>query len=602
MGVLSNRVDIKMAAAAAERSLEKVAEPLAVLWLPESLWPGGLLDRAWLEVIRNSAHDSICACSADAVGRAVRHRYDSALAWSGEVTGQAAAMAEMATTATGALIVNPAMSTRSGVVEFVVGGDVAPPGTQAVESWSGSSTESSGTGDDLGRILGELARDGWLGDHSLDTDADLTVDEDGVRLTLYQDRSQPAGAAVASLMAEARTQAGAARQRHLAVRVERVATQRVAAHVPDVPGFGWASWQPGPLRVAPVERWQEAGLRNGEVVLEVDPVGGTFSINGHPGLNRVVEEGDAGDSYNFSPQPGDIPIDEPDSVRIEVSEAGPVRGRIEVGRTYRWPAGPDSEPSNFEKVEVVSQLELRAGENFVRVMTSFHNRTRDHRVRVLFPLPDRADETVAECAFATVRRGGAEGGPHEFPLATFPSRRFVAAGGLTVAHDGLLEYELVDGGGALALTVLRATGILSRPAPAYRPNRAGPADVLLDTQMPGPHQVRYVVCVGDCDPWRLADDAWTPFLTVASRGTGQLPPRGTRLRVEGAELSALYRRAGAIEIRLFNPRDSPATVVLAGHSGWLVDLLGQPQSRWSDHFELAPWAFATARLDASSLD
>ena len=58
-----------------------------------------------------------------------------------------------------------------------------------------------------------------------------------------------------------------------------------------------------------------------------------------------------------------------------------------------------------------------------------------------------ASETLAECAFSTVSRGHAEGGPHEPALATYPSRRFVSAGGLTVFHDGLLEHELVDAGG-----------------------------------------------------------------------------------------------------------------------------------------------------------
>ena len=40
-----------------------------------SSWPGALLDEAWLEVIRNSAHDSICACSVDEVCDAVLHRF-----------------------------------------------------------------------------------------------------------------------------------------------------------------------------------------------------------------------------------------------------------------------------------------------------------------------------------------------------------------------------------------------------------------------------------------------------------------------------------------------------------------------------------------------
>ena len=45
---------------------------------PADRWPGALLDEAWLEVIRNSAHDSICACSVDEVCDAVLHRFAEA--------------------------------------------------------------------------------------------------------------------------------------------------------------------------------------------------------------------------------------------------------------------------------------------------------------------------------------------------------------------------------------------------------------------------------------------------------------------------------------------------------------------------------------------
>ena len=41
-------------------------------------YPDRLLDLAWLEMVRNSAHDSICACSVDDVVDAVLHRYAEA--------------------------------------------------------------------------------------------------------------------------------------------------------------------------------------------------------------------------------------------------------------------------------------------------------------------------------------------------------------------------------------------------------------------------------------------------------------------------------------------------------------------------------------------
>ncbi|MCX6524824.1 MAG: alpha-mannosidase, partial [Actinobacteria bacterium] len=78
MGVASNRVDVKIAAARAERTLERLAEPLCTLWSAEPIRDQPLLDLAWLEVIRNAAHDSICACSHDEVVDAVLHRYAEA--------------------------------------------------------------------------------------------------------------------------------------------------------------------------------------------------------------------------------------------------------------------------------------------------------------------------------------------------------------------------------------------------------------------------------------------------------------------------------------------------------------------------------------------
>ena len=78
MGVASNRVDVKRTAARAERALERRAEPFSALFLPAEQWPGRLLDVAWKQVVRNAAHDSVCACSVDDVVDAVLDRYAEA--------------------------------------------------------------------------------------------------------------------------------------------------------------------------------------------------------------------------------------------------------------------------------------------------------------------------------------------------------------------------------------------------------------------------------------------------------------------------------------------------------------------------------------------
>src|SRR5262245_25969836 len=144
MGVVSNRVDVRRASARAERALLAGAEPLSALFLPPERWPGALLDEAWRAVIRNSAHDSVCACSIDDVCNAVLVRY-----------GEAADIAEgLATRATSALagrvdhdgpvVVNPTARSRGGQVRLVVPGTEAPAGTQLVRAQRGRATLHQG--------------------------------------------------------------------------------------------------------------------------------------------------------------------------------------------------------------------------------------------------------------------------------------------------------------------------------------------------------------------------------------------------------------------------------------------------------------------------
>jgi alpha-mannosidase len=163
-------------------------------------------------------------------------------------------------------------------------------------------------------------------------------------------------------------------------------------------------------------------------------------------------------------------------------------------------------------------------------------------------------------------------------------------------HDGVLEYQLTDDGAALALTLLRATGMLSRDRMAYRPNPAGPPMPLEGPQLQGPVEVRYAVHLGDDDPYLLADQAWLPLEVARSTGGGDRPDRGSLLTVTGAQVSALRRVGGALELRVFNPTAEQVGVQVDGRSGWLVDLGGLPLEPFDGGFPLRPWGIATARL------
>lgn len=596
MGVASNRVDVKQAAAIAERSLERLAEPLSALFLPAEHWPAALLDEAWLEVIRNSAHDSICACSVDEVCTAVLHRFGEATRIADGLAMRAVEALGATITGTGPVIVNPSARDRAGIVELRLPGTEVPPGCQLVSAR------------DAERVLADDAPVAI---------ATVMVNElEYVRSILSMTIHDAAGN---ELLHVAREEAGSlitptVRQAVAQIREERAGEKvrvsvtskpamTVLASVEGIAGFGWQSWTGASAPVEPVTAtpWM---LANGRISVTVDEHDGTFAIDEHAGLGALVDGGDVGDTYNWCPPDIESLVDHPISVSTRVLEAGPLRARLEVARTFELPTHVDGPLRVGTKQAVITTtLELRAGEDLLRVRIDLDNHgVRDHRLRMHFPLPRPAASSRAECAFAIVERGLiAEGGPTEMPLATYPSRRFVSAGGLTLTHEGLLEYELVDlsddqsTASTLALTLLRCTGMLSQGPMATRPLPAGPF-----TPMEGPQQqtrvsASFTVHVGDRDPYGLVDDAHLPLL-VTRGNNGAQPAAGQALSITGAEVSAVVREAGAIHVRVFNPGAAPTQVTIDGRRGWLLDLRGRPIRAFEGTFELAPWQIATAAL------
>jgi alpha-mannosidase len=264
--------------------------------------------------------------------------------------------------------------------------------------------------------------------------------------------------------------------------------------------------------------------------------------------------------------------------------------------------------------EVRTLVELRTGERAVRVEVTVDNRSRDHRLRAHFPLPSPAHTARAECAYGTVERGlEAEGGPTEAPLPTYPAQRFVQAGGLTVVHDGVAEHELVDvrddGAHELALTVLRASGMLSQRPMATRPLPAGPLIPLEGSQLQRRLTLRYAVAVGEVAPYALADEVLVPLRVAGADGSSRgatavgttpvipdLPPAGNALTLEGAVVSAVTRDGDALVVRVFNPHDEATDVHLGDRTGWLVDLRGRPLEPFEGGFALRPRGIATASI------
>jgi hypothetical protein len=401
-----------------------------------------------------------------------------------------------------------------------------------------------------------------------------------------------------------------------------VPTRRVLALSETVAGYGWAQAVPV-APTAPVVAFGTHGLSNGLVRLEVEAVDGTWAVDGLAGMGRLVDSGDVGDTYNWCPPDVDTVVDRPASVTVQRTADGPVRGTLVIDAEYLLPEreGADDEGRSIRAGEVRQSvrttLELRADEPFVRVTVELDQRARDHRLRAVLPLPRRTDHSVAECAYAHVRRPlHAEGGPGEWGVPTYPSRRHVRAGGLLVAHEGLCEYELVDldgdaasdttTAGALALTLVRSTGWLSRGPMTSRPLPAGPEDRLEGAQTLKPLVLRYVVAVDpddELDPEQTCDRAFSPLVVVEAAGGGDLASHGAWLTVRGATVDALLPddRAdappGGVTLRVHESTGSAGELVIEGRTGTLVDLTGTGVAPFDGRLPLRPHQIVTVRLD-----
>ncbi len=559
MNVTSARIDLKAAAARAERWLERYAEPFAALH--GAHWPDEFLELAWRKVIENSAHDSICGCSADEVSAQVLARYAEAEALGRDLAREAMAGPAASAPRGSAVVANPSPFTREEVVEleFVVPADWEDVALELPDGGRVATQELDRTPPHfhrvelLGREIPELLRRRMHGRELFGRWLNAYAVEEGPRLVLDLDRERdPVWLDATQLRGEIDTAAEGRADERWEVVLRTKPRRRLLARVP-APPLGWTTVRPVRELVA-----QSHELDPPEVTVLDD---GTLRIGELVGVGRIVRGFDFGDSYNYAAPEVDELVDTPDSVHVETREAEPLRTVLAVTRTYRWA------PGHVVPVELL--VERRAGEPYVRIRIAFDNPADDQRVRVHVPLARAADRSYAEGQYAVVERGTtAEGGYGEVPLPTFPAVSFVAAGGVALLLEHVSEYELLEGR-ELALTVLRSTGLISRNTNRFREDPAGPELEIPAAQMHGRHSFSFAVYPYEGerpgpDVLEQAERFRLPFLTVDSSGDGTELPRsdGLELEGEGVVLTALRRRDAALEARVVNETPEPRTARL----------------------------------------
>jgi mannosylglycerate hydrolase len=328
----------------------------------------------------------------------------------------------------------------------------------------------------------------------------------------------------------------------------------------------------------------EACIQDGTLIVTDKENGVVFR-----GLNRFIDGGDVGDLYTYCPPDHDALVSEPlESPKIELTAAGPVRATLRVSGRWSLPTGCTANRTERSVrttiCPITSEISLVPGVRRIDIHTSVENRAKDHRLRVIFPVPYAVEHAVAEGTFEVRARPVAPPVPPdvsewaEEPVSTYPQKRFVDVSdgktGLGILNRGLPEYEILqDGPGvdeeqaAVAVTLLRCVDWLSRGDLATRHGPAGPMEYTPEAQCQGHYEFDYAL-VPHSGNWEAEEalvlrEAQAFNIAVPARAVvtelhkGQLPSRASLLSVAPAELvvSAIKRSngEGGVVVRVYNP-------------------------------------------------
>jgi alpha-mannosidase len=368
-------------------------------------------------------------------------------------------------------------------------------------------------------------------------------------------------------------------------------------------------------------------LENARLVCDLLP-DGTLTILDrrtglrYQGLHRLVDQGDAGDEYNFSPPANNPqPADPVRNVRSALLEEGPLRARVEARYDFAVFSGLSHDRQRRGAVEMTLPvrltLSLDADQPRLDVELEVINRAEDHRLRVQFPLPFTASHSASDTAFHVTRRAvtGArrDPGAAEVELPTYPMWSFVdvsdGRAGMALITHGLHEYEVLPGPQEeLALTLLRAVGWLSRDDLVTRTGHAGPEMATPGAQVPGGHRFRYSLFfhAGGWEEggvWRAAESALLPLVAGRGASVGTTAPR-IELEPDSIQMTALTPRPGGYDLRFLNASDAsreahvrleprPADVTLVTLGGVVRERLAPKDGALG--IRVRPWEIVTLR-------
>ncbi|MCR5260544.1 MAG: hypothetical protein K6C94_01775 [Candidatus Gastranaerophilales bacterium] len=208
-------------------------------------------------------------------------------------------------------------------------------------------------------------------------------------------------------------------------------------------------------------------------------------------------------------------------------------------------------------------MQINSGSNYVDFKCEYVNKSKDHKLQVVFNTQEPVTNTLSEDLFDVVERSFAPDfdinsqmpAPRgkEIKTNAMPINRFVFANGVGIITDGLKEAEIE--GKNLAITLLRSTGIISNPKNASRGTPAGPPIPTPEMQMLGAQKAHFAVCFTDNgkELYTICDKIFNPPILFFGNFANKKFIRNDNPKIR---VSAIKQNAdNRLIVRLFNLSD-----------------------------------------------
>ncbi|MFA6426715.1 MAG: glycoside hydrolase family 38 C-terminal domain-containing protein [Phycisphaerae bacterium] len=459
----SSRVQLKLMNDESQVELINVAEPLSSMCgMLGGSYEHTLLNRAWLDLLKNHAHDSICGAAIDAAHLENPTRFRTVMSLSRECSRKAVEdmWTKLDTSSAfndGDLTItlfNTLPFARNGVQPVIIDVPHITFGNFVIEQCTGA-----------GPII-----EGFDPDQMVTYDYFDIVDEQGNKIAN-------------KLIEREKTQIEVERLLDSNAAAYDIIRNRILMEV-DIPAMGYRTYALRPRKRSyitnPTPGTDRKMIARSEGVLENEHLLVTINNNGtfemldkatgraYTDMHYFCDNSSIGSAHQHKTSLRDYTITSLGTIaEITLQEDNALRATWQIDIKLRIPSGVQLDGTNRSehKIEfpISTLLTLKKGARRLEIKTIVQNSARDHRLRVLFPTNINTDFAYASGPFDVIKRkiqwlvtGDNMESHHPFQ----PMQDFVTVSddkvGLSFMSKGLGEYEVIDDSRrTLAITLLR---------------------------------------------------------------------------------------------------------------------------------------------------